>query len=105
MIRAGGLNVGIVRVEAEVDETGFSLVIPFALTVPEFARARLERHTVERNAEPTTACIAGRSVGLRLERDAEIVALRGDTVGIAGIGKPARLVIGQAIRLKNAVVA
>ena len=103
MICAGRLDMRVVLIKAEVDEAGLGFVIPFALAVPEFACARLERHAVECHAKPAAASVARSGVGLRFERDPEIVALRGDAVGIAGIWKIARLVIGQTIRAEHAM--
>src|SRR5882672_10508669 len=103
MIGTGRLHMGVVLVEAEIDEARLGFVIPFALAVPEFARAWLERHTIQRDAEPRAATLAWRGIGLRLERDAKRVALRGDGVGVAAIRELSRRVIGQAVRAKDAI--
>ena len=49
----------VARVEAKVDEAAQRLVVPAPLALPEFGSARLERHTVERHAEPAAASEVG----------------------------------------------
>ena len=82
MIRAGRLDVSVVLVKAEVDETRSGFVIPFVLAVPEFACARLERHAVERYTEPAAAskCRPGGTPAIFSER----VAVEGPRSGLSG---------------------
>src|SRR5262249_8421335 len=97
MISPGGLDVGVVLIEAEVNESALRFVIPFALAVPEFSGAGLEGNAVERDAKPC-AVVAGRLFGdFRIRRNVEVITLRGDRVWIAAARKFSRVVVGQAI--------
>ena len=73
------------------------LVAPRTITVPELRRSRVERDPIDRDPEVLSRVRATVFIWLRLDGHTESIALRGDRVGVAAIGKLTRYVIGNPI--------
>src|SRR6185295_4969331 len=94
MIRASWLHVRVIEVESKVNESGLRLIIPLALIVPEFTRSRLERHAVDRDAEPRAPGLARCGVRLRICWNMKVIILRGNPIWISATGKLSGRVVG-----------
>ena len=107
MIGTGGLDVGVVLIEAEIEEAGRSFIAPAGarVVVPCLAGARLERDAVQRDSPPPAAAKRRSDCDVWLERNAKRVALRCGGVRVAASRKCTGRVVGPAVGFDEAVIA
>src|SRR5947209_5082279 len=97
MVSAGGLDVRVVLVETQIDESRSRFVVPVAGPVPELGGAGLEGHSIDGHPEPPSGGGDGLFGRAGTERHAEIILLRRNRIWVAAIGKFAWRMVGQAI--------
>src|SRR6266853_1788315 len=99
MICPGGLNMSIVFVESEIDESGFGFVIPTRITVivPKLRCGGIKRHAVQGDTEQTMTDRSRFFGDLRVSGQLEVIALRRNAVRITPPRKLTWRVIGPTV--------
>jgi hypothetical protein len=107
MKRAGGLNMGVIVVDAQLGsaaEHRFNLPAGIRITVPPFSGSGIEHHSIQGDAERIHFQHGGFGCDLGFGRHQEVVILRRDTIGIPSV-RELRIVIGNAVGANQPVVA
>ena len=104
MVDAGGLDVAVVFVQAQVNKAGFGFVIPAGtrIAIPKFSGARVEGNAIQGDAEKGMAGGSGVRGNFGVSRQMKVVVLSGDGVWIAGSRKVARLMVRETVGANNA---
>jgi len=99
VIRAGGLDMGVIFVEAEIDEAGFGFVVPSRarIVIPEFSGAGVEGDAIQSDAEKGMSDWCGIRSDFRVGGQMKGVVLGRDGVWISGSWKVAGLMIGPTV--------